>query len=213
MIPVHIPCPSVLASLILLVCLGSCRDKHEEKGNTSQGSFPAKQASPTGDPDAPDKAPITTRSSSKPNSAAKESFEEIRAKDKELIFSVRLSVEASQDREHLWKAMEYPEHGTLSVEQCLEADRVLANYENSDDTTRLLFGWLAMERLFPGRGFAMLGDGGGFAKVNRKAVGMICRTLGTEPNPDSEGMHLTGMKNLCRAYLRAHAEDKAIGPP
>jgi hypothetical protein len=211
MIHVHIPYPSVLASLVFLACLHSCRDKEDVKGNAERRAAQATQQAMSSDGDAPGKAPIATRSSSRPTTVTKQSREEIHAKNKELIFSITLAPGASKDREDVWKALEYPEHGTLSFAQEDDAVRVLAKYEAADDTTRLLFGWLVMQRLSPpdNRPIGMLGDGSRFAMVNRKAVAMICKTLGVIPDSAYDGRFFPGIEDLCPAYLRAHTSHSA----
>jgi hypothetical protein len=118
-----------------------------------------------------------------------------------------LAPEASKDREDVWKALEYPERGNLSFAQEDEAGRVLSKYEAADDTTRLLFGWLVIQRHTPpNRIIEMLGDGYSYEVVNRKAVAMICKTLGAKPDRDSG--ELNDMDNLCRAYLQSHTPRK-----
>jgi len=204
------PYSLVLIPIIFSVCLWSCRDKEDVKGNAERRAAQATQQATSSDGDAPGKAPIATRSSSRPTTVTKQSREEIHAKNKELIFSITLAPEASKDREDLWKALEYPEHGNLSFAQEDEAGRVLAKYEAADDTTRLLFGWLVMQRLSPpdNRSIGMLGDGYRFANVNRKAVAMICKTLGISPDPTYDGRFFPGMDDRCPAYLRTHTQRK-----
>jgi hypothetical protein len=207
--PIRSPYSLVLISIIFSVCLGSCRDKGDSKRNAERRAAQATQQTLPGDGDVPGKAPMATRSSNRPTTATKQSAEEIYEKNKDLIFSVPLAPEAAKDREDLWKALEYPEYGNLSFAQDDEAGRVLAKYETADDTTRLLFGWLVMERLCPpNRDIAMLGDGSRFAVVIRKAVAMICKTLGIIPDPIYGGRFFPGIEDLCPAYLRAHTPRK-----